>query len=57
MLTAELALWQGGLEIFVPGSEEAIKGYVVQVMKKTGRRWLILEGHPKIFPLPRTRGS
>lgn len=50
LLTPELAVWQGGLEIVVPGKQEPIKGYVVQVMKKTGGRWLILEGHPKIIP-------
>jgi uncharacterized protein (TIGR02246 family) len=52
MLTGELALWQGGIEILVPGSEGPIRGYVVQVMKKTDGRWLILEAHPKLFPKP-----
>ena len=52
MLTPELAVWRGGLEIRVPGRDKTIKGHVVQVMKKTGGRWLILEGHPKLFPPP-----
>lgn len=56
MLTPDLAVWQGGLEILVPGSEEPIKGHVVQVMKKVGGRWLILEAHPKLFPPPPARG-
>jgi len=50
MLTPGLALWQARLEILVPGRDEPIRGHVVQVMKKTGGRWLILEGHPKLFP-------
>jgi uncharacterized protein (TIGR02246 family) len=29
---------------------------VVQVMKKVGGRWLILEAHPKLFPPPPARG-
>lgn len=51
MLTPELAVWQGGLEI-VPKSGAPIKGHVVQVMKKVGGRWLVLEAHPKLFPPP-----
>jgi uncharacterized protein (TIGR02246 family) len=50
MLTPELAIWQGGIEIIPPGSESALQGHVVQVMKKVKGRWLILEGHPKVFP-------
>ena len=56
MLTDELAIWQGGLEIVPPGGGSSMKGYVIQVMKKVEGRWLILEGHPKIFsppPVPR----
>lgn len=51
MLSPELSIWQGGLEI-VPPSGSSLKGYVVQVMKKVEGRWLILEGHPKIYPPP-----
>jgi uncharacterized protein (TIGR02246 family) len=50
ILTPELAVWQGGIEIFVPGTDVPIKGHVVQVMKKSDGRWLILEAHPKLFP-------
>jgi uncharacterized protein (TIGR02246 family) len=50
MLTPDLAIWQGGLEITPPGGRPSMKGHVVQVMKKVGGRWLILEGHPKFFP-------
>ena len=49
MLTPELAVWQGGLEI-VPAGGPPLKGHVVQVMKKVDGRWLILEAHPKFFP-------
>jgi len=53
MLTPELAIWQGGLEIEKPDGSPAIKGYVVQVMKKINDKWLILEAHPKFFPQSR----
>jgi uncharacterized protein (TIGR02246 family) len=52
MLTPDLAVWQGGIEIVVPGSEATLRGHVVQVMNKVDGRWLILEGHPKIYPEP-----
>jgi uncharacterized protein (TIGR02246 family) len=55
MLTPELAIWQGGIEIIPAGGGSALKGYVVQVMKKVEERWLVLEGHPKLFPPPPTR--
>jgi uncharacterized protein (TIGR02246 family) len=53
MLSPDLAIWQGGLEI-VPPVDSPLRGHVVQVMKKVDGRWLILEGHPKIFPPPPT---
>ena len=55
MLTSDLALWQGGLEIAPGGAAPPIKGYVVQLMKKVNGRWLILEAHPKIYPAPPPR--
>jgi hypothetical protein len=55
MLTPEFAIWQGGIEIIPPGGDSALKGHVVQVMKKVKGRWLILESHPKIFPPATTR--
>lgn len=51
MLSADLAIWQGGLEIVPPGGPP-LKGHVVQVLKKIDKRWLTLEAHPKIFPPP-----
>ena len=52
MLTSDLALWQGGMEILPPGGEP-LRGHVAQVMRKVDGRWLILEAHPKFFPPPR----
>jgi uncharacterized protein (TIGR02246 family) len=53
MLTPDLAIWQGAMQI-VPGpGAPPIKGHVVQVMKKVDDRWLVLEAHPKFFPPPR----
>lgn len=52
MLTADLAIWEGGIEITPSGSELPLRGHVVQIMKKTGDRWLILEAHPKLYPSP-----
>jgi uncharacterized protein (TIGR02246 family) len=52
LLSAELALWQAGIEIIPPGGASSLKGHVVQVMKKVEGRWLVLEAHPKIFPPP-----
>jgi uncharacterized protein (TIGR02246 family) len=49
ILAPDLAIWQGRLEI-QPAKAQVLKGHVVQVMKKAGDRWLILEAHPKIFP-------
>jgi uncharacterized protein (TIGR02246 family) len=49
LLTPDLAVWQGGMEIrSLDGSSR--KGHVIQVMKKVGGRWLVLEAHPKFFP-------
>lgn len=53
MLTPELAVWQGGLEIEKSDGSTPLKGYVVQIMKKVNNRWMILEAHPKLFPPPK----
>jgi hypothetical protein len=50
MLSDDLAIWQGGLEIIPPGGGASLKGHVVQIMKQVNGRWLILEAHPKLFP-------
>jgi uncharacterized protein (TIGR02246 family) len=55
MLSSELAVWQAGMEIIPSSGGPPLKGHVVQVMKKVKGRWLVLEGHPKIFPLAPAR--
>src|SRR3989304_1032238 len=55
MLSPEFAVWQGGIEIAPAGGGVVLKGYVVQVMQKVDGRWLVLEGHPKLFPPPPPR--
>jgi uncharacterized protein (TIGR02246 family) len=50
MLTSDLAVWEAGIEIIPPDDSLPLKGHVVQLMKKVGDRWLILEAHPKLFP-------
>ena len=52
VLTPELVVWQGGIEIEKPDGSPPMKGWVVQVMKKVNDRWLVLEAHPKLFPPP-----
>jgi uncharacterized protein (TIGR02246 family) len=51
LLSPELAVWQAGVQLTPPG-RPTLKGHVVQIMKKVGDRWLILEAHPKFFPPP-----
>jgi uncharacterized protein (TIGR02246 family) len=53
MLTPDLAIWQGGIEILPSGTTVPLKGHVIQVMKKVKDQWLILEAHPKLFPPPK----
>jgi uncharacterized protein (TIGR02246 family) len=53
MLTPELAIWQGGLEIQKSDGSPPMIGYVVQVMKKVNGKWMILEAHPKLYPQPK----
>ena len=53
MLTPDLAVWRGAMEIQPANGAPALPGHVVQVMKKIDGRWLILEAHPKLFPPPR----
>jgi uncharacterized protein (TIGR02246 family) len=50
MLGPDLAVWQGKIEIVPPPPAAPMKGHVVEVMKKVDGRWLVIEGHPKLFP-------
>ncbi len=49
LLSPDLALWQGGVEILLPQGPP-LRGHAFQVMRREGNRWLILEAHPKLFP-------
>jgi hypothetical protein len=50
MLTPDFAIWEGAIEIAPTGGRPSMKGFAVDVMKRVGDAWLILETHPKIFP-------
>ena len=50
MISPEMAVWQGTMEIVLPPPLPRLRGHVVQLMKRVGGKWLILEAHPKIFP-------
>jgi hypothetical protein len=52
MLTPDLALYQGPMEIQPGAGRAPIKGYFLDVMKKVQGRWLMLESHPKLVPPP-----
>jgi uncharacterized protein (TIGR02246 family) len=52
MLTPELCLYQGEMQIEPPGGAPPIKGYYLEVMKKIAGKWLMLESHPKLYPPP-----
>jgi uncharacterized protein (TIGR02246 family) len=56
MLAPDLAVWRGGMRIEPPGGGPPVLGAVVQVMKRVGDRWLVLEAHPKLFPPAAGRG-
>lgn len=49
MLSPDLAVWQGGLEILRPNAAP-LKGHAVEVLRKEAGRWLVLESHPKLLP-------
>ena len=49
MLSPDLAVWQGDIEMILPNGV-SMKGYAVQIMKKVSGRWLQLEAHPKFYP-------
>ena len=51
MLSPELAVWQGNLEV-VRTDGTLLQGHVVEILKKINDRWLMLEAHPKVSPSP-----
>ncbi len=52
MLSADYAIWQAPMTIDPGAGKPPLRGYVVDVMKKVGGAWLILETHPSLFPPP-----
>jgi len=52
VLSADVVLAEGPLVIHPAGGGSAIRGYAVDIWKKSGGRWQLLEGHPKLFPPP-----
>ncbi len=52
MLSPQLAVWQGGTSALPAGGGTPLQGYEVDLLKKIGGRWLIIEGHPKMLPTP-----
>lgn len=48
-LSADIALWEAPIEIALPS--RSIAGFVVDVMAKRGGSWVILETHPKLYPV------
>jgi uncharacterized protein (TIGR02246 family) len=51
-LGPDVAIWRGNILIRPAGAPAPLRGHSVDVMKRVGDRWLILETHPKVFPPP-----
>lgn len=52
VLSADIAVARGPLVIHPAGGGSAIRGYAVDIWRKSGNRWQLVEGHPKLFPPP-----
>ncbi len=52
LLAPEVAVAQGPITIRRASGGAPIEGYAVDVWKRTGGRWQVVEGHPKLFPPP-----
>lgn len=50
MLSPDLALWQGPMEIRMANDKAPVRGYALDVVEKRAGAWRILETHPKLFP-------
>lgn len=50
LLSADIAVAQGSLVIRPAAGGPEIHGYSVDIWKKSGGRWQLVEGHPKLFP-------
>jgi hypothetical protein len=51
-LGPDVAIWRGNIVIRPAGAPAPLRGHSVDVMRRVGDRWLILETHPKVFPPP-----
>jgi uncharacterized protein (TIGR02246 family) len=52
LLTTDVAVAQGSLVIRPAGGGAAIRGYALDIWKKNGGHWQLVEAHPKLFPAP-----
>ncbi len=52
MLTPDVAIAAGPLAIHPPAGGAPLRGYAVDVWKKTAGHWALVEAHPKLFPPP-----
>lgn len=52
LLSDDVAVTQGSLVIHPAGGDSEIRGYAVDIWRKSGGRWQLVEGHPKLFPQP-----
>ena len=52
LLSADIAVARGPMNILRAGGAPSAQGYVVDIWKKQDGRWRIMEGHPKLFPAP-----
>lgn len=50
LLSVDIAVAQGSLVIRPAAGAPEIRGYSVDIWKKSGGRWQLVEGHPKLFP-------
>lgn len=54
-LGENFAVWQGTFHISNGKNKEPAEGYTIQVLKREGNRWLILEAHPKLIDREKRR--
>lgn len=52
LLTLDIGLAQGPLVIHPAGAAAPIRGYALDIWRKSAGSWHLVEGHPKLFPPP-----
>ncbi len=50
ILAPDVAIASGPLTIRPPGGGTPLRGYAVDIWKKTAGGWTLVEAHPKLFP-------